>query len=183
MMDSVFILPPIFDESYYGAVIHEIREMQIMNMGNYAHGNQPIQHMLYMYNYSGQPWKAQHWIREVMDKLYTPAPDGYCGDEDNGQTSAWYVFSAMGFYPVDPISGKYEIGTPMYPEMKMHLANGKTFTILAPAVSKENIYIQSVKLDGKPYDKSYITHEQIMNGSIFEFEMGNKPGKVWYEIE
>ena len=111
MMDSVFILPPVFDDSYYGGVIHEIREMQIMNMGNYAHGNQPIQHMLYMYNYSGQPWKAQHWIREVMDKLYTPAPDGYCGDEDNGQTSAWYVFSAMGFYPVCPGTDEYILGT------------------------------------------------------------------------
>ena len=94
MMDSVFVLPPVFDESYYGSVIHEIREMQIMNMGNYAHGNQPIQHMIYLYNYSSQPWKAQYWLREVMERMYNANPDGYCGDEDNGQTSAWYVFSA-----------------------------------------------------------------------------------------
>ena len=100
MLDSVFAVPPLFDDSYYGQVIHEIREMQIMNMGNYAHGNQPIQHMIYMYNYAGQPWKAQYWVRDVMNKMYTPTPDGYCGDEDNGQTSAWYVFSALGFYPV-----------------------------------------------------------------------------------
>ncbi|HDR50283.1 MAG TPA: glycoside hydrolase family 92 protein, partial [Mariniphaga anaerophila] len=94
MLDSVFVVPPVFDDSYYGRVIHEIREMQIMNMGNYAHGNQPIQHMIYLYNYAGQPWKAQYWLREVMNRLYSPHPDGYCGDEDNGQTSAWYVFTA-----------------------------------------------------------------------------------------
>ena len=135
MMDSVFILPPVFDDSYYGGVIHEIREMQIMNMGQYAHGNQPIQHMLYLYNYSGQPWKAQHWIREVMDKLYTPNPDGYCGDEDNGQTSAWYVFSAMGFYPVCPGTDQYVMGTPYFKQMKLHLENGKTVVISAPGNS------------------------------------------------
>ena len=152
-------------------------------IGQYAHGNEPSHHVIYLFNAIGQPWKTQKYAAEVMHELYKNTPAGLCGNEDCGQMSAWYVFSAMGFYPVDPISGKYERGTPMYPEMKMHLAYGKTFTILAPAVSKENIYIQSVKLDGKPYDKSYITHEQIMNGSIFEFEMGNKPGKVWYEIE
>lgn len=103
MLDSVFAVPPLFDDSYYGGVIHEIREMTVMNMGNYAHGNQPIQHMIYLYNYAGQPWKAQYWLRQVMNKMYTPGPDGYCGDEDNGQTSAWYVFSALGFYPVAPV--------------------------------------------------------------------------------
>ena len=107
MLDSVFSVPPVFDESYYGQVIHEIREMTIMNMGNYAHGNQPIQHMIYLYNYAGQPWKAQYWLRQVMDRMYTPGPDGYCGDEDNGQTSAWYVFSALGFYPVCPGTDEY----------------------------------------------------------------------------
>ena len=100
MLDSVFIVPPLFDDSYYGQVIHEIREMTVMNMGNYAHGNQPIQHMIYLYNYAGEPWKAQYWLRQVMNRMYTAGPDGYCGDEDNGQTSAWYVFSALGFYPV-----------------------------------------------------------------------------------
>lgn len=102
MLDSVFQVPPLFDDSYYGGVIHEIREMQIMNMGNYAHGNQPIQHMIYLYNYAGEPWKAQYWLRQTMDRMYRPTPDGYCGDEDNGQTSAWYVFSSLGFYPVCP---------------------------------------------------------------------------------
>ena len=174
-LDSMFTYIPSADEN--------LPIFSTGMIGQYAHGNEPSHHVIYLFNAIGQPWKTQKYAAEVMHELYKNTPAGLCGNEDCGQMSAWYVFSAMGFYPVDPISGKYEIGTPMYPEMKMHLANGKTFTILAPAVSKENIYIQSVKLDGKPYDKSYITHEQIMNGSIFEFEMGNKPGKVWYEIE
>lgn len=174
-LDSMFTYNPSVDE--------DLPIFSTGMIGQYAHGNEPSHHVIYLFNAIGQPWKTQKYAAEVMHELYKNTPAGLCGNEDCGQMSAWYVFSAMGFYPVDPISGKYEIGTPMYPEMKMHLANGKTFTILAPAVSKENIYIQSVKLDGKPYDKSYITHEQIMNGSIFEFEMGNKPGKVWYEIE
>ena len=174
-LDSMFTYNPSADE--------DLPIFSTGMIGQYAHGNEPSHHVIYLFNAIGQPWKTQKYAAEVMHELYKNTPAGLCGNEDCGQMSAWYVFSAMGFYPVDPVSGKYEIGTPMYPEMKMHLANGKTFTILAPAVSKENIYIQSVKLDGKPYDKSYITHEQIMNGSIFEFEMGNKPGKVWYEIE
>lgn len=174
-LDSMFTYNPSADE--------DLPIFSTGMIGQYAHGNEPSHHVIYLFNAIGQPWKTQKYAAEVMHELYKNTPAGLCGNEDCGQMSAWYVFSAMGFYPVDPISGKYEIGTPMYPEMKMHLANGKTFTILAPAVSKENIYIQSVKLDGKPYDKSYITHEQIMNGSIFEFEMGNKPGKVWYEVE
>ena len=177
MMDSVFILPPIFDESYYRAVIHEIREMQIMNMGNYAHGNQPIQHMLYMYNYSGQPWKAQHWIREVMDKLYTPAPDGYCGDEDNGQTSAWYVFSAMGFYPVCPGTDEYVIGSPLFKKATITMENGNKFVIEANNNSKENLYIQSATLNGRVLDKNFIRYDDIADGGIIRFEMGSQPNK------
>ena len=149
-------------------------------IGQYAHGNEPSHHVIYLYNKVGQPWKTQKYVAEVLHNLYQNAPDGICGNEDCGQMSAWFVFSSMGFYPVDPISGKYEIGTPIFPEVKMHLANGKTFVVLAPAVSRENIYVQSVKLNGRPYDKSYITHEQIMNGDTLEFEMGNRPGPVWY---
>ena len=177
MLDSVFAVPPVFDDSYYGQVIHEIREMQIMNMGNYAHGNQPIQHMLYMYNYSGQPWKAQHWIREVMDKLYTPAPDGYCGDEDNGQTSAWYVFSAMGFYPVCPGTDEYVLGTPYFKEMKLHLENGKTVTISAPNNGDDKRYISSMTLNGKEYTKNYLTHQDLLNGASISFKMDAKPNQ------
>ena len=150
------------------------------NVGMFSMANEPSLHIPYLYNYAGQPWKTQKYVAEVLHNLYQNAPDGICGNEDCGQMSAWFVFSSMGFYPVDPISGKYEIGTPIFPEVKMHLANGKTFVVLAPAVSRENIYVQSVKLNGRPYDKSYITHEQIMNGDTLEFEMGNRPGPVWY---
>lgn len=175
MMDSVFILPPVYDESYYGSVIHEIREMQIMNMGQYAHGNQPIQHMLYLYNYSGNPWKAQYRIREVMDKLYAATPDGYCGDEDNGQTSAWYVFSAMGFYPVCPGTDQYVLGTPYFKKMKLHLENSKTVTIDAPNNSKANCYISGMKVDNKSYTKNYLTHRQLLNGASLFLKMESQP--------
>lgn len=177
MLDSVFNVPPLFDDSYYGGVIHEIREMQIMNMGNYAHGNQPIQHMIYMYDYAGQPWKAQYWIREVMDKLYTPQADGYCGDEDNGQTSAWYVFSAMGFYPVCPGANQYVIGTPYFDKMTLHLENGKTMTITAQNCSQSNKYIQSLSINGMPSTKNFFTHEQLTQGGNIQYVMGSTPNK------
>ena len=149
-------------------------------IGQYAHGNEPSHHVIYLYNKVRQPWKAQKYAAQVMHELYFNAPAGLCGNEDCGQMSAWYVFSAMGIYPVDPVSGEYEIGTPLFPETRVNLANGKTFTILAPNVSRENIYIQSVKVNGKPYDKSYITHQQIMDCATVEFEMGNQPGEIWY---
>ena len=177
MLDSVFNVPPLFDDSYYGGVIHEIREMQIMNMGNYAHGNQPIQHMIYMYNYAAQPWKTQYWIREVMDKLYTPQADGYCGDEDNGQTSAWYVFSAMGFYPVCPGANQYVIGTPYFDKMTLHLENGKTMTITAQNCSQNNKYIQSLSINGTPSTKNFFTHDQLMQGGNIHYVMGSTPNK------
>ena len=177
MLDSVFIVPPLFDDSYYGQVIHEIREMTVMNMGNYAHGNQPIQHMIYMYNYAGQPWKAQYWLRQVMNRMYTPGPDGYCGDEDNGQTSAWYVFSAMGFYPVCPGTDEYVLGTPYFKEMKLHLENGKTVTISAPNNGDDKRYISSMTLNGKEYTKNYLTHQDLLNGASISFKMDAKPNQ------
>lgn len=177
MLDSIFNVPPLFDDSYYGAVIHEIREMQIMNMGNYAHGNQPVQHMIYLYGYSGEPWKTQYWIRQVMDRMYTAAPDGYCGDEDNGQTSAWYVFSAMGFYPVCPGSGEYVLGTPYFDEMKLHLENGKTVSIKANNNSEENCYVKALTLNGKPYSHNYITRTDLMNGAQFVYDLAPTPNK------
>lgn len=149
-------------------------------IGQYAHGNEPSHHVIYLYNKVRQPWKTQKYAAQVMHDLYFNAPAGLCGNEDCGQMSAWYVFSAMGFYPVNPVSGEYEIGTPLFPEIQMHLDNGKTFTVLAPGVSRENIYIQSVKVNGQPYDKSYITHRQIMDGATVEFEMGPEPGNIWY---
>ena len=172
MLDSVFILPPVFDNSYYGYTIHEIREMQVMNMGNYAHGNQPIQHAIYLYGYSGQPWKTQYWIRQVMDKLYTPAPDGYCGDEDNGQTSAWYVFSAMGFYPVCPGSGQYVLGTPYFKSMKLHLENGKEVDIQSEG---KGCYVDEMLLNGKSYQHNYLDMRSLMQGTQITYRLSEQP--------
>ena len=178
MLDSVFAVPPLFDDSYYGQVIHEIREMQVMNMGNYAHGNQPIQHMIYLYNYAGEPWKAQYWLRQVMDRMYTPNPDGYCGDEDNGQTSAWYVFSSLGFYPVCPGTSQYIIGAPLFKKATLHFENGKTLEINAPQNSAENIYIESMKLNGQTYTKNYLDYNDLMKGGVWYVEMGDTPNKT-----
>ena len=176
-LDSVFTMPPVFDESYYGGVIHEIREMQIMNMGQYAHGNQPIQHMIYLYNYAGEPWKTQYWVREAMSRLYKPTPDGYCGDEDNGQTSAWYVFSAMGFYPVCPASDQYVLGTPLFKKMIISLADGKKLEINAPNNSAENKYVQTVMFNGQASNKNWLGHFDIMKGAVLNFTTGAEPNK------
>lgn len=178
-LDAVFTTPPKYDCSYYGFPIHEIVEMTVMDMGQYAHGNQPIQHMIYLYNYAGQPWKAQKWVRRVMNKLYTPTPDGLCGDEDNGQTSAWYVFSALGFYPVCPGSGEYVFGAPLFQEATLHLQNGKTFRIQAPKNSRGNLYIKSAALNGCSYTKTYLRHEDILKGGTLKFEMAAEPNKQW----
>ena len=174
MMDSVFVIP-----SYLGiksrGVIHEMREMQVMNMGQYAHGNQPIQHMVYLYNYSGEPWKAQYRVRDIMEKLYSATPDGYCGDEDNGQTSAWYIFSALGFYPVCPGTDQYIIGTPLFKEAKLHLENGKCLTIEAKNNSTTNKYIRSIKLNGKNHTLNYFKHNVLVEGGKIQFLMDNEP--------
>jgi len=175
MLDSVFAVPPLFDDSYYGQVIHEIREMTVMNMGNYAHGNQPIQHMIYLYNYVGQPWKAQYWVREVMDRLYSAEPDGYCGDEDNGQTSAWYVFSALGFYPVCPASDEYAVGSPLFKKALIHLENGETVEIEAPGNSPENRYVGKMTLDGKTLERTFLKYGELLNGAKIAFEMRPEP--------
>ena len=175
MLDSVFAVPPIYDDSYYGFPIHEIVEMTVMNMGNYAHGNQPIQHMIYMYNFGGAPWKAQYWLREVMNRMYTPTPDAYCGDEDNGQTSAWYVFSALGFYPVCPGTDQYIVGAPLFKKATIHLENGKDVVITAPENSKENIYVDAMKVNGKNYTKNYFTHGDLMNGAKIDVKMSATP--------
>ena len=175
MMDSVFVVPPIFDDSYYGQVIHEIREMQVMDMGNYAHGNQPIQHMPYLYDWSGQPWKAQWHIRDIMDKLYNANPDGYCGDEDNGQTSAWFVFSALGFYPVCPGSGEYAIGTPYFKHVVLHMPEGKTVTIDAPKCSEVNRYIDAMTVNGLSWNVNYLKLSDLKKGGKIVFNMSSQP--------
>ena len=170
MMDSVFVLP-----SYLGlrsrGMIHEMREMQVMDMGQYAHGNQPIQHMVYLYNWTGQPWKAQYWTREIMDKLYNPNADAYCGDEDNGQTSAWYVFSALGFYPVCPGSDEYAVGAPLFKKAVLHLENGQDLEINAPANSPENRYVRSMKVNCTDWKESFFKHKHLAAGGIIDFKM------------
>ncbi len=178
MLDSVFKVPPVFDDSYYGFPIHEIREMQIMNMGNYAHGNQPIQHMIYLYNYAGKPWKTQHYIREVMNRLYHSGPDGYCGDEDNGQTSAWYVFSAMGFYPVCPGNTQYVLGAPLFRNIEVNLENGNTIWFIADNNGPENRYVGSLKVNGKKYTKTWLDHGELMKGCKLQFRMDSNPKEV-----
>jgi predicted alpha-1,2-mannosidase len=174
MLDSVFLIPGAKGMESR-SMIHEMREMQVMNMGQYAHGNQPIQHMVYMYNYAGAPWKAQYWAREIMEKLYTASPDGYCGDEDNGQTSAWYVFSSLGFYPLCPGSNEYIMGSPLFKSVKIQLENGKEIVINADNNAKENRYVADVKLNGKTYTKNYLTHEDLMKGAKIDFKMSPTP--------
>ncbi|MGC4232319.1 MAG: GH92 family glycosyl hydrolase [Niabella sp.] len=177
-LDSVFSLPPIYDISYYKrGVIHLVREMQGVNMGQYAHANEPMHHMVYMYNY-GAPWKAQYWVREIMNKLYTPNPDGYCGDEDNGQMSAWYVFSAMGFYPVCPTTDEYVIGTPLFKNVRLKLEKGKEIVINAPNNSVSNRYINSVKVNKNTYTKNWLSHKILTEGAVVNFDMVEKPNKV-----
>jgi predicted alpha-1,2-mannosidase len=174
-LDSVFSMPPIFDFTYYGFEIHEITEMVKGNMGQYAHGNQPIQHAIYLYNYAGTPWKAQYHVRNVMNKLYSPDPDGLCGDEDNGQTSAWYVFSAMGMYSVCPGQPEYVIGSPLFDQVVLNFENGKRFVIRANNNLPENYYIQEARLNGKKYGRNFLRHEKIRSGGVMEFEMGSVP--------
>ncbi len=177
MLDSVFIIPGSRGMESR-SMIHEMREMQVMDLGQYAHGNQPIQHMVYLYNYAGEPWKAQYWAREIMDKLYAATPDGYCGDEDNGQTSAWYVFSALGFYPLCPGSNEYIMGSPLFKSVKIQLENGKEIAIKADSNSKENRYVAEVTLNGKKHTKNYLTHEDLMKGAKIDFKMSPAPNKT-----
>ena len=177
MMDSVFVMPSYLGMDSRG-MIHEMREMQVMDMGQYAHGNQPIQHMVYMYNWSGQPWKTQYRVREIMDKLYNADPDGYCGDEDNGQTSAWYVFSALGFYPVCPGTDEYIMGSPLFKKATVHLEGGKDLVISAENNSEDNIYVKEVRVGGKKYGRTYFTHGQLSSGGEIGFVMSETPDKT-----
>ena len=175
MLDSVFVVPPVYDDSYYGYRIHEITEMQVANMGNYAHGNQPAQHMIYLYDWAGQPWKTQKWVREVMSRLYSAAPDGYCDDEDNGQTSAWYVFSALGFYPVCPASDEYAVGTPLFKNAVIHLENGKTLEINAEGNHVHTPYVSDFRVDGRKAQSWFLSHEEIADGAVIDFYMSEEP--------
>ena len=148
-------------------------------MGQYAHGNQPGHHVLYLYNYVGQPWKTQKWVRKVLEELYSPGPDGLTGDEDNGSMSSWYIFSALGFYPVSPGVPIYVFGSPLFKKATLYLPDGKTFVINASNNNRSNKYIQSVKLNGKNYTKTWITHSIIIEGGQLEFIMGPQPNMNW----
>ncbi|MFB6342763.1 GH92 family glycosyl hydrolase [Saccharicrinis sp. FJH62] len=176
-MDSVFTLPNTVNVGTYGYQIHEMTEMQMAGLGQYAHGNQPIQHMIYLYNYAGAPWKSQQKAREVMKKLYNATENGYPGDEDQGQTSSWYVLSAMGFYSVCPGTDQYVFGSPVFKKVTLTLENGNTFIVEAENNSDRNVYIQSATLNGQPYSKNYIRYSDISNGGILKFVMGPKPNK------
>lgn len=178
-MDSIFKTPPTSDFSYYGFKIHEILEMELINMGQYAHGNQPIQHVLYLYNYAGQPWKTQEKVRYVMDNLYGIEEDGYCGDEDNGQTSAWFLFSSMGFYPVAPITGDYIIGSPLFEKVEIQLTNGNKIIINAKENDPKSVYINRLNLNGKQYNKSWLIHDTLINGAEIDFFMSKEPNFDW----
>ena len=178
-LDKVFTSEPTSDFTYYGFKIHEILEMELLNMGQYAHGNQPIQHAIYFYNYAQQPWKTQQKIRYVLDNLYGAEADGYCGDEDNGQTSAWFLFSSLGFYPVAPVTMEYVIGSPLFNYVEISLPNGKKFIIDSAENSDENIYIHNVKLNKKYYTKNWLHHNDITNGGRIMFNMKNKPNLNW----
>ena len=178
-LDKVFSSEPTSDFTYYGFKIHEILEMELLNMGQYAHGNQPIQHAIYFYNYAQQPWKTQQKIRYVLDNLYGAEADGYCGDEDNGQTSAWFLFSSLGFYPVAPVTMEYVIGSPLFNYVEISLPNGKKFIIDSAENSNENIYIHNVKLNKKYYTKNWLHHNDITNGGRIMFNMKNKPNLNW----
>jgi len=178
-LDSVFSVPNTFKVGTYGRVIHEMAEMEMINMGQYAHGNQPIQHMIYLYNYVGSPWKTQYWAREVMQKLYNSTPDGYPGDEDQGQTSSWYVISALGLYSVCPGTDQYVVSSPVFPKMTVHLENGKTLTIVSDGNSLKNRYIQSASLNGEKFTRTWLTYKELMNGGTIQYKMGNKPNKSW----
>ena len=176
-LDSVFSEPNTVHVGSYRRMIHEMSEMQIVNMGQYAHGNQPIQHIIYLYNNCYQPWKAQQHIREVMDKLYNETENGYPGDEDEGQTSSWYVLSALGIYSVCPGTDQYVIGSPVFEKATITLENGRKFIINAEKNNKQNVYIESAILNGKRYSHNWITMKDILNGGELHFVMSNSPNK------
>jgi len=177
-LDSVFSEPNRVNVGSYGGMIHEMTEMVMANMGQYAHGNQPIQHMPYLYNYAGEPWKAQYHARDIMYKLYNSTENGYPGDEDQGQTSSWYVLSALGFYSVTPGTDEYVLGSPMFKKITIKLENGKTFVIDAAANSKENVYIKSAALNGKNYTRNFIKHGDLLRGGVLKLEMSSQPDKT-----
>jgi predicted alpha-1,2-mannosidase len=176
-IDSVFSVPGTVDPGWYGGKIHEMVEMEQANMGQYAHGNQPIQHMPYLYCYAGQPWKTQYWVRQIMERLYNSTPDGFPGDEDQGGMSSWYVLSALGIYAVTPGTNQYVIGSPIFRKATITMENGKQFVIEAEDNNPQNYYILDGKLNGQPLTRNYITYDEMNQGGTLTFKMGAEPNK------
>ncbi len=176
-MDSVFTAPSIIKPGTYGGVIHEMTEMELAHMGQYAHGNQPIQHMIYLYSYAGEPWKTQYWARQIMDRLYTWTERGYPGDEDQGGMSSWYILNALGLYSVCPGTDEYVLGSPLFPKVTITMEDGKKFVIEASENNRENVYIQSATLNGVSLEKNFIQYSDIANGGTIRFQMGSQPNK------
>jgi predicted alpha-1,2-mannosidase len=176
-LDTFFTTNSHFKVGTYGTEIHEMTEMVLAGMGQYAHGNEPDMHVPYLYNYVREPWKTQYRVRQVMDKLYNAGPKGYPGDEDQGQMSSWYVLSALGLYSVCPGTEQYVIGSPLFNRATITMENGNKFTIIANNNSKANVYIQSAKLNGAVYTHNYINYADINSGGVLELEMGPEPNK------
>ena len=162
------------DDKYFAETEDVTREGIL---GMYVHGNEPSHHVPYLYMWTSSPWKTQHWVREIMDRMYRPEIDGLCGNDDCGQMSAWYIFSAMGFYPVCPGSDQFVIGAPYFPYVKINLENGKTIEIKADGVSSERRYVHGIKLNGKEHRRAYFTYDDLKDGAVIEFTMKSTPDK------
>jgi predicted alpha-1,2-mannosidase len=176
-IDSVFTVPNVIRPGTYGGMIHEMKEMELAGMGQYAHGNQPIQHMIYLYSYAGQPWKTQYWSRQITGRLYNSSERGYPGDEDQGGMSSWYILSSLGIYSVCPGTDQYVLGSPVFRKATITMEDGRKFVIEADGNSQQNVYIQSATLNGKPLDKNYITYKDIADGGVMRLVMGPEPNK------
>ena len=176
-LDSVFSIPNTVKPAYYGGMIHEMVEMQEANMGQYAHGNQPIQHMPYLYTYAGEPWKTQYWVRQIMNRLYNSTPDGFPGDEDQGGMSSWYVLSALGIYAVCPGTDQYVLGSPVFRKATITMENGNKFVIEAEGNDMDHVYIAEAALNGQPWDKNYITYGDLERGGKLTLKMAGAPAK------
>jgi predicted alpha-1,2-mannosidase len=174
-LDALFAAPNTVKVGTYGTMIHEMTEMVNANMGQYAHGNQPIQHMIYLYNYVGEPWKTQRWVRTIMDRLYGSGPDAYCGDEDNGQTSAWYVMSALGFYPVCPGVPQYAVGSPLFAKATLRMPEGKALVIEASGNDANHPYLGAAALNGKGFSRNWLGHDDLRKGGNIRLQMNDKP--------
>ncbi|MEM9185335.1 MAG: GH92 family glycosyl hydrolase [Planctomycetota bacterium] len=178
-LDAMLDAPPTYDVGPYGGVIHEMTEMVACNMGQYAHGNQPVHHVLYLYAFAGKPWKTAAPVRRVVDTLYGPGPDGYCGDEDNGQMSAWYLFSTLGFYPVCPGKAGYVIGSPRFPKVTINLPSGKRLVIEARGASDAAIHVAALRVNGRSVTRSWLRHDEITAGGNLTFHMATAPNEEW----